>query len=195
MRGLFFFTITILLLRCTDERGQLNEKRIDKADSIFNDFLMANMVATTEGKNATSTLHYYLTENDTIEIDEGAIGLSFFGSDSLRGTYKVVDSTNYLVFSYQTRHSYIFKVYDKKNNKLIDKAGVGKIGFFNIMFPGNDPEKIRFHDTYLNAIEVGYERIGKKYSIPRKYIDSLISSRMRPYELESSVMSDTLVTK
>ncbi|MFM7851707.1 MAG: hypothetical protein ACKO96_07240, partial [Flammeovirgaceae bacterium] len=172
---LAFITIASTLAACKD-----NEKYISTDEMIFNEILIANMFSATEASSKTMIGDFSLDIDDSVTISNSDLLLYFYGKDSLKGTYKNIDSTYYLKYAYRVRDNYVFRIFDN-SNKFIDKGLISRREFLNVFFDDFDSQKAEFHDSYFHTLNEQYEKIQKKYSVSRKFIDSLVSTRVRSH--------------
>jgi hypothetical protein len=160
---------------------------------IFEDILLANMISAVDASSQTSIANFSFNRGDSITISDSELELYFYGKDSLNGTYRKIDSTFYLVFLYKVnRNRLVFGVYDSKN-KFVDKGLMFESDIQRMLFEDVEHEKIDFFDSFLITKEEEYRKIQNKYSVSRKFIDSLVAIRMMPFnKIKSPMRSDTL---
>lgn len=171
-----FLAIVILssiIVSCTERKN-----RSSTADLIFQEILLANMISSTDASTKTVIGDFSLDVDDSVTILGSEVQVYLYGKDSLNGSYKVIDSNYYLKYVYRVRDNYVFKIFDNNNN-FLDRGLISRREFLRMFFDDLDFQKAEFHDAYFRKRDEEYEKIQKKYSIPRKYIDSLVSVRMR----------------
>ena len=167
------------------------KQKEDMSDRVFKDILMANIISIKDASYKTEIGDFSLDVDDSITISHAKLSLYFYGKDSLKGGYRNVDSTNYLKYLHKVKDNLVFKVYDNKGN-FIDKGLISRPDFIRVFFEDMEYQKSEFHDLFFKDINEEYEKIESKYSISRRYIDSLVYLRLLPYDkIKSPQRGDT----
>lgn len=173
---ILLLVVAYFLFSCNEKKPEI-AKKDTTLSNIYNDILLANMISVTEASAKVSLGNFYLETGDTIAVSEGNLRTYVYLTDSTQGDYLEIDSTFHLIYLYKIKyHRFVFGIYNGKN-QFIGKALIFRDDFLRYMFEEPEHEKADFYDAYFQKIDEEYDKIQRKYSVSRKYLDSLVGMR------------------